>query len=254
MRTAIVDRDAGGIVPLLVAGGNCAYRLSIHQRHYEASLIQVITGRFPAVEWLIGSGPMIVAAGNFVRQQPPMAPCIAEYGEGFPAFLGRRREAGSVRWIAAVGELEWHLGTVATAIAHEPAGIETLARLEDAELETVRLTLQPGLRYMSASWPVDELIEVYLGGAPPEQLAFDPAEVRLEIRGARGAFQISRLSPATFGFRRAIADGRSIGAAAVAALSLDRAFDAGVALGTMFAESLMVAIHSDSNGAGDEHR
>ena len=152
-------------------------------------------------------------------------------------------------WIAAVGELEWHLGTVATAIAHEPARIEALACLEGTEIETVGLTLQPGLRYMSASWPVDELVQVYLGGVPPEQLAFDPAEVRLEIRGARGTFQISRLNPATFGFRRAIAEGRSIGAAAEGAMSLDRAFDAGTALGTMFAESLVVAV-----GVDDERR
>ena len=60
-----------------------------------------------------------------------MAPCIAEYGEGFPAYLGGRREAESVPWIAGVGELEWHLGTVAIAITREPAAIDGLASLEE---------------------------------------------------------------------------------------------------------------------------
>ena len=107
---------------------------------------------------------------------------------------------------------------------------------------------------MDAGWPVDELLQVYLGGAAPAQMAFDPADVRLEIRGARGTFQFARLSPATFGFRRALAEGRTIGTAVAAAQALDPAFDAGVALGTMFAESLVVAIEVASNGAGHEHR
>ncbi len=62
---------------------------------------------------------------------------------------------------------------------------------------------------MDAAWPVDELVKLYLSDAAPERFSLDPADIYLEIRGARGAFQINRLPPGAYAFRAALPTGRA---------------------------------------------
>jgi Putative DNA-binding domain len=241
MRAAIIERRPEAILAQLTGSSDPTYRLSIHQRHYEASLAKAIVTRFPAVEWLVGSAFIGQAATAFVRQFPPVAPCIAEYGEGFPRFLAGLPSAKQIPWIEAVGCLDWHLGTIAVAIAAAPIGMDRLAGLDGAP-EALVLSLQPGLRFMDAAWPVDDLVKLYLSDAAPEQFALDPADVYLEIRGARGAFQINRLSASTHAFRATLAARQPLGAALEAAVARDPAFDPGAALGQLFGEGLVTAV------------
>src|SRR6516165_1172156 len=87
IRRAVVDGDTAGIAPLLIGGRDPGQRLAIHQRHYRSSLVAAIRTKFPATAWLLGMPFLDEAAKQFVRQQPPAAPCIAEYGEEFPRFI-----------------------------------------------------------------------------------------------------------------------------------------------------------------------
>ena len=87
IRRAVVDGDTAGIPPQLIGGRNPRRRLAIHQRHYRSSLVAAIRTKFPATAWLLGMPFLDEAAQEFVRQHPPATPCIAEYGEEFPAFF-----------------------------------------------------------------------------------------------------------------------------------------------------------------------
>ena len=73
------------------------------------------------------------------------------------------------------------------------------------------LALQPGLHYLNASWPVDELMKLYLTETAPDRLEFAPAKVWIEVRGARGEFHFSRLDASEYIFRKSISEGHSIG-------------------------------------------
>src|SRR5437867_1330320 len=118
MRHAVVARESAGIVPLLVGGRDHEKRLGIHQRNYETSLVNALLGKFPATRWLVGTPFLSEAAREFIRVCPPDAPCIAEYGEGFPVFLATRPSTERVPYLRWFAELEWHLGHVAIAIEH----------------------------------------------------------------------------------------------------------------------------------------
>src|SRR5438105_10087679 len=100
---------------MLVGGRDSAKRLAIHQRNYETSLVNALLGKFPATGWLVGSGFLTQAARDFVRLHPPRAPCIAEYGEGFPIYLETRPHAERVPYMRALAELEWCVGHAAIA-------------------------------------------------------------------------------------------------------------------------------------------
>jgi Putative DNA-binding domain len=238
----IADDAAGALLPFLAGGRDPAARLAIHCHHYHASLTRALLDKFPAVAWLTGERFATAAAQAFAHAHPPAAPCIAEYGVDYPAFLASRAGAERLPYLRAFAELEWHIGQVSIAVDRPPLAIEQLAAIAASELPDHRLTLQGGLRYCTASWPVDDLIKQYLSGAAPERYVFDPTDVHLEIRGARGEFNIERLDMSEFLFRSAIAGGTTIGAAAERALDTEATFDPGHALLRLVSAGLVIAI------------
>jgi hypothetical protein len=242
LRSAIVDDDAASVVPLLIGGRDPERRLAIHRRHYESSLVTAIRTKFPATAWLVGSPFLDDAAKKFARQHPPSGPCIAEYGEEFPRFLSSYLGAARVPYLHPFAELEWHLGQVAISVERPPLALEDLSRIETNALADAALTLQTGLRYLHASWPVDDLMKLYLSETAPSEYRLAAADIWLEVRGARGQFQINRLDAAEFVFRKAILDGQSIGAAAEHALDTNAEFDVGRGFATLVANGHVIAI------------
>src|SRR5690349_20038490 len=91
MHNAIVaDGAPRTLLPLLAGGRDPQARLAIHRHHYRASLTRALLDTFPAVTWLVGERFATAAAQAFTREFPPSAPCIAEYGADYPAFLANR--------------------------------------------------------------------------------------------------------------------------------------------------------------------
>jgi len=244
-RNAVVQGDAqhvGSLASLLVGGFSPEKRLIIHQRNYRQSLVDALLIRFPATGWLLGTQPLTEAATRFIRECPPQAPCIAEFGAGFPDFLSQCPVAERAPYVREFAELEWYVGKVAIAVGDMPASVEELSSIDPEALPDTRLELQPGLHYLTASWPVDNLMELYLNETVPDRFELSPAEVCIEVRGARGEFQLNRLDPAEAKFRRAISEGDSIGDAADAALEVNALFDPGKGLAALVAAGLIKAI------------
>jgi hypothetical protein len=237
VRRAVVGGDSSVVGPLLKGGGDPRRRLAIHQRHYAASLTAALLTRFPATVWLIGSDLATTAARTFVATRPPTRPCIAEYGEDFPAFVAGVSAASSLPYLEPFARLEWHLGRLALAVDH-PA-ISNLSAPPLDGLEDLRLQLQPGVQYLDLAWPVDRLISVFLTETEPEQFELEPEDVWLEVRGVRGALHMTRLSPPQFVFRSALARGASLGDAVLLAVTWDTSFDVGAAFTSLLAEQLV---------------
>jgi hypothetical protein len=246
VRSAIVDGNAAPLAPLLTGSCDPLRRFAIHQRHYAGHLARTLAGKFPAMEWLAGSSFMLAVAGAFIRACPPRAPCIAEYGESFPAFVGARAEAQPIPWLRWVGELEWRLGHAALAIEHAPLAPAALAEIPPDRLAGCTVVLQPGLHHLAAPWPVDDLLGLFLSDDAPERYALDAEDVFLEVLGARGSFSMSRLDAGDFAFRSALARGVIVGRAAEEALDADPAFDAGRGVIQTMAAGLVTTI-----GGGD---
>lgn len=243
-RGAILDGDALRLRSVLTGGRDPLTRFAIHQRHYEASLVRALIEKFPATVWLAGSSFVTEAARAFVQRHPPHAPCIAEYGADFPAYLAGRADAERADWLRSTGELEWRLGRVALAVDHAPIGIDALRSIEAARLADCTVVLQPGLSYLAADWPVDDLVKLFLSETAPDSYTLTAERVFLEVRGARGTFSMARLSAGAFAFRQPLAQGSTIGNAAEAALDADRGFDAGTALLQLIADGLVTTVHA----------
>lgn len=250
IRDALVLGEISGLESVLVGGRDARKRLAIHQRHYRTSLITALLDRFPATGWLVGSEFVTDAAREFVRAYPPSRPCIAEYGDEFPTFLGSRTEAQAIPYLRQFSELEWHVGRLSIAVDLPARTIGDVARFDAMALGDAGLVLQPGVHYFHGDWAVDELISLYLSDSAPDRFALTPGDVWLEVRGARGELRMTRLSQTVFAFRRALASGVSLADAAISAFDIDSAFDAGQALIGLVDDGLVAAIRSQqANGA-----
>jgi hypothetical protein len=244
-RDAVVLGDAQHVdfLASLLVGGRCPEkRLIVHQRNYRQSLVDALLIKFPATGWLLGTPLLTEAAIRFIREYPPGAPYIAEFGARFPDFLSQCPAAVGAPYVREFAELEWYVGKAAIAVGSTPVTLEQLSSIQADVLPDTLLELHPGLHYLSPSWPVDELMELYLSESVPERFELSPAEVNIEVRGARGEFYFSRLDPAEAEFRKAISEGHSIGAAAESALEVNAGFDAGKGLVALVGAGLIQAI------------
>lgn len=242
LRDALVTGDAWPVAMELSGGARALGRLRIHQRHYEASLVAVVMGRFPATGWLTGTPWLERAARDFVHREPPFTPCIAEYGSAFPAFLAGCDGAARMPYLYDFAALDWHLGSVALAIEESAIDANALAAAGAAALDEAAVRLQGGLYYASSDWPVDQLIQLHLGGKPPASFEMSEAPVWIQVRGARGALRFSRLAAADFGFRVALQRRAPLGLAAAQAMTIDPAFDPGRAVIALINEGLLCGL------------
>ena len=108
--------------------------------------------------------------------------------------------------------------------------------------------LQAGLRYLHASWPVDDLMKLYLTDTAHSEYRLAPADVWLEVRGSRGEFHLDRLDAAEFIFRQAVLERQSIGAAAERALDAGAGFDVGRAFTTLGRGGYVIGTTSPDRG------
>jgi hypothetical protein len=249
IRRAVIDDDTAGIASLLIGGPDPGRRLAIHQRNYQSSLVAAIRSKFPATAWLLGTPFLDEVARRCVRLHPPIAPCIAEYGGEFPRFLSNYPGAARLPYLYSFAELEWHLGQVAIAVDRPALARDAFSRVEINTLMDTRLTLQAGLRYLHASWPVDELMKLYLTDTAPNEYPLAPADVWLEVHGSRGELDINRLDAAEFVFRQDVLGGRSIGAAAEHALDADAGFDVGRAFTTLMRSGHVIGTTPSARGS-----
>lgn len=252
-RDAVVQGEMqhASSLALLLVGGCCPEkRLIVHQRNYRQSLVDALLIKFPATAWLLGTEFLRQTATRFSREFPPLAPCIAEFGAGFPVFLSQCPGAERAPYIREFAELEWYVGKVAIAISSVPVSAEKLSSIDADTLPDTLLELQPGLHYLSASWPVDDLMKLYVSETAPDRLELSPAEVIIEVRGARGEFRFSRLEAAEATFRKAISESQSIGAAADAALEINDGFDPGTGLARLISAGLITGIRRGLDESG----
>lgn len=242
IRDALVTGGDAGLDALLRGGAAPARRLAIHQRHYRATLVSSLMTRFPATAWLVGSDVVAAAAEAFVTRQPPTRPCVAEYGEAFPAFLGSWPLARPVPYLEPFAQLEWHVARLSVAVDRPPLSLADLDAYGPHALATASVSLQP-VHYVALDWSLDDLFACYLADDQPEQFALSAGPVFVEVRGARGAVAMHRLGAGDFAFRAAVASGAALADAIARGGAAQTPFDAQQSLVTFIASGLVVAIH-----------
>src|SRR5712692_4376702 len=115
-------------------------RLQIYRHHVLTSLTDVLQATFPVICRLVDERFFRYAADAYIRQYPPAAPCLFEYGAHFPAFLATFPSCRDLVYLADVARLEWALNVAFHAEACAP--IDTDALRDMAANDVAQLTFQ----------------------------------------------------------------------------------------------------------------
>jgi hypothetical protein len=93
------------------------HRLDIYRNNYRIGLKEALQATFPVTARLVGDNFFRAMAKEFTRAHPPSVPCLAEYGDNFPAFIADFEPAQSVPYLSDVALFEWLMNEA----AHQPA-------------------------------------------------------------------------------------------------------------------------------------
>ena len=245
IRAASAGDASGPLMQSIRAPANPEDRLEIYRRHHRESFRRHLRGRYPTVEWLLGTDRFVQLADITLQRRPPRAPSMAEYGAQLIDVISTGGE-NLPPYLADVARLDWHLGSVSVALARQPLAITSLAGIDPLHVAQMPFSLQPGLAFVASDWPIDELFHVRLRQSQPESLAFDRRATYLQLRGARGEFTLANIAPGTFAFRASLAGGDTLATAAALGAEAESDFDLPGALATLFAEGLVIN-HSGEN-------
>jgi hypothetical protein len=136
------------------------------------------------------------------------------------------------------------------AIANRGSAVarEQLATIDLRDVADLGVTLQSGVHYLRAAWPVDELITMYLADIAPDSWTLRDEDVWVRTRGAGGAISFSRLSAGDYALRVSLTAGHTLGEAADEALDVDPSFQPGLALLALVDDGLITSIGRPPTG------
>ena len=233
MRAALLDEDAG--VARAIAGDGLApeARLAVYRHHVLSSLTAALETTFPVVVRLVDPRFFRFACDRYIRSEPPIGPCLFEYGATFPDFLARFEPCRHLAWLPDVARLEWAMNAALHAADAEPLTVEALRVRPAGTLEAAQLALHPSVSLLESPWPVDA---VWQAQQPAGDGVADLAVggVRLCVWRRSDDVVFRALSHAAFAFRHAVARERGLAAAIAAALDADPDAD----LATLVREAL----------------
>jgi hypothetical protein len=241
LRQAVLGGDTTELVTAIHGDGlDPAARVGIYRNHAFATLGASLQGNFPVVCRLVDKRFFAYATHEYLREHPPHSRCLVEYGADFPDFLADFEPCKALPYLADVARFEWALNIAGTVREVAPLPRQALAAVPADKAAHAALRLQPSVSYVGSRWPIDEIWQANQQNEVPA-VDLTSGGTNLEIRRARDAVVWRRLDPATFAFRRALADGLVLAAALAAATLQDPDFDLAAALHPIFAEGLAVA-------------
>jgi len=189
-----------------------------------AGLVKAIEARFPAVEKIVGQKFFVAMARTFVFERPPRSPVLAAYGDEFGDFIGTFEPARELPYLADVARLEAARTRAYHAADAAPVGAAELAPLGADVLSGLRVDLHPALEIVRSEHPIVTIWAMNSGRQEPAAIETWSAEDALIVRPCLDV-AVKLVPPGGAAFLQALAEGRTLGEAADAALADCREFD-----------------------------
>ena len=217
-----------------------AARLQIYRHHVLTSLTEALQATFPVVCRLVDERFFGYAADTYMRQHPPEAPCLFEYGAHFPAFLVTFPPCRALVYLADVARLEWALNVALHAEECVPIDAEALRHIPGDKVACLTFQFHPSITLLRSPWPIDQIWRANQADSDVTA-AVDLREggVCLEIRRWADEVGFRKLTSPVYAFRIALATGHRLGTAVEAALAVEEDFDVVGALYALLADGIM---------------
>ncbi|MFZ4700769.1 MAG: DNA-binding domain-containing protein [Candidatus Methylumidiphilus sp.] len=163
---ALLDADSPIPTGLMAwNGSDPAKRFAVYRNNVAGSLIDALADTFPVTQELVGDGFFRAMARVFIAKVPPRSPVLAEYGDGFPAFVEDFQPARGVPYLADVARLEklylnaYH---AADGLPLDDSAFQAALARADA-LPSARMRLHPSVGILRSSHAVFSLWAAHQG-------------------------------------------------------------------------------------------
>lgn len=208
---------AGGESALVAQPGFAVYRNTVTGANIDA-----LQANYPTVSQLVGDDWFRAAASLFAARNPPRAPAMVAYGEGFADFLAHFEPARNLPYLAGVARLDrfWTLAHVAPDAAALAAA--RIAALAPDELGGTRLRVHPAAHWAQFDrLPVGAIWQRHRDSASNVEVELDDLSWHGDavlVTRPEDEVQWVAIDAATVAFLDACARDESIAGAAAAAL------------------------------------
>src|SRR5215475_12333987 len=158
LREALLGEPAPRLVDLVESDGlDPQARLAVYRHHVFTTLTGSLESTFPVVCRLVDPRFFAYAADAFIRQHPPIGPCLDEYGSAFPEFLADFDACRPLPYLPDVSRLEWAIHLACQAPVCEPLDPARLGSVAPSDIAQLRFLPRAGLVYVASPWPVDAI-------------------------------------------------------------------------------------------------
>jgi hypothetical protein len=212
--TAFLDRFAAR----LTAGTGPDPRFAVYRNTVMRGAIDALKIAFPTVLTLCGEAWFDGIGARFVRSEPPRNAALIAYGASFPDFIAQLSAGETLPYLADAARIDrlWvEAHTAADAGKLDPAA------LAGADLDTLRLTLHPAVRF---AWFETPAPAIWLRTKATEPIGVLPSNAEgILLTRPDGEVLTAGITAGMFAFLTAIRDGASLLQAAELALAADPA-------------------------------
>lgn len=229
-----------------------AARIAIYRHHVFTTLTEALATTYPVVVRLVDRRFFAYAADRYIREHPPVGPCLFEYGEALADFLASFPPCRDLAYLADVARLEWAMNRAlhaADAVALDP---RWLGVVPPDEVGRLKLRLHPSVSLIESPWPIHRIWQANQPGADPEvTVSLDEGGVYLQVDRVDDEVMFRRITPGALAFRQALTGDGDLRSAAEAAASADPSFDLAGALAELLDEGLIVGASASSDPGRD---
>ena len=197
-------------------------RFAVYRNNVAVSLAEALATRFPVIRRLVGEAFFAPLARLYAQADRPKSPVLAEWGEGFPAFLAGFPPLAAYPYLADVARIECARGRAFHAADAAPVDPAALAAADPGR---VRLRLHPSVTVLALDHPAVSIWALNQPGAAARPVAQAP-ETALILRDRAFQVPVRSIGPGDRALLAAILAGETLSVAAVAAQAAEAQHDA----------------------------
>lgn len=227
-----VFEESNTLVPHLRDGVCPAVQhLQIYRNNVFNKLTDALGACYPVVQKLVGEGFFGFLADAYSRRYPPRSGDVHEFGSALPEFLAAFEPARSLPYLPDVARLEWAWHESYHAADAAPLIPEMLSAVSPEVYSHIVFHLHPSARLLESAFPCLRIWQVNQPGFDGEAAVnLDAGAEQLLVIRHGVDVMIAALSAGECAMLLAFADGKTLGEAADAALTVESALDLGAAL------------------------
>lgn len=219
-------------------------RFNVYRNNFYASLIDVLAGRYPVVQRLVGQEFFRAAAKVYVGHEPPRSAMILAYGGGFADFLDSFPPVSDVPYLRDIARLEWARHTAYHAADAVPLRAEGFAQIASDQVAALRLQVHPSLGLVDSAFPIVSIWETNMFDERVRPVGPDAGAEAAMILRPEMIVQVRRLPPGAAAFIGALGAGDTLGEAAERASASDERFDLAGNIAGLIDAGVIIGYHS----------